>query len=152
MVQVYAALDACGITLLELRFINVFKWMKTDVAKRDTLTHTSYADNLFLFPLLVRMLTAVRADPTACVVAKNTNVNAKGESEANSHERKEGRSGEPGDSRSFTYLNPRDCTLTLLAETGWSIFQQDKCPVSQHCTNVGKIRGNSNKQPERGRR
>lgn len=104
------------------------------------------------FPSSLHTLTAVRADPNSSVVARNTNINAKGESEAGSQDREEGRTGEPGDSRSFACLNPRDCTLTLLAETGWSIFQQDKFPVSQHFTNVRKIRGSSNKQPERERR
>lgn len=61
------------------------------------------------------MITALRADPTSSVVARNTNVNAKGEMEACSQDRKEGRTEEPGGSRSFACLNPKDCSSTPLA-------------------------------------
>lgn len=79
--------------------------------------HTACANSIFLFHLLLAYvnLTAARADPASSVVARNTNVNAKGEMEACSQDREEDRTEEPGGSRSLACLNPDNRSSTLLA-------------------------------------
>lgn len=114
MVQVYAALSACGITLLEHSFIAGFKLIKTVTLLRRTFPPTQLVLTTYsCFPFSLHTLTGVNMDPTSSAVARNTNVNAKEGTEACRQDRRKGRTEEPHGSTSFACLNPKDCSSTL---------------------------------------
>lgn len=152
MVQIYAAVNACGITLLELGIITGFKWIKTMMLPRGYIpTHTACAD-ILLLPFSLHILRAVTADSTYAIFARKNNVSAKGEMEACSQDREKGKTDEPCWCRSFACLSPTDSSSTLWTLTGWSTFSRISSLISQHCTNEDTIRGSSTKQPEKVRR
>lgn len=95
VVQVYAAVNACGITLLELSIVTGFIWTKTAMLPRGYIpTHIACAD-ILLLPFSLHILRAVTANPTHSIFARKNNISAKGEMEAWSQDREKGKIGEP---------------------------------------------------------